>query len=472
MAAVLRLANVGQTTTVDLLGSALKLRAGRWGTRTPAQESQWQYAPFGAAASFQRYSPIVETFELTGQGSGATLLAAVGALEAFQEKARRWHNDPLADESVWLEWHAAGENTKRSLVYDLGVQYPASLGMAPLMPFGALAAQLTITRHPLWENVDTDTYTTPTLSCLGGQWALTPGAACTAPARIRKLILNGVSGSGPLYRVWVGIRPVYAGFTNFLSTWECEDSDALLGTDADRQTGGGASGGGWVRVTFATAAGSVKRLTIKVADVTSNYQDQLGHYQLLCRCKVDSGTAVALDIRQGSAGMADADHVVNEPAYITNTSWQLIELGRVQIPPSGWRAAHGNNDIVKSTQFQLWAERLSGTGYLHLDCLVFIPATHFVKVEGAAIQYQAGSPAPFTYPAEIITDENDTRTALAYLAATSPAAVLQPVDQEWYLPTDGGLLVLAAERQAEHVLAEYVYPVMYTHPRWLSFRGA
>lgn len=81
---------------------------------------------------------------------------------------------------------------------------------------------------------------------------------------------------------------------------------------------------------------------------------------------------------------------VHNDVDISNTSYKLIPLGEVNIPPVGYRAATVSygleqyslsyNDIVIS------AERLSGTGYLYLDVLVMMPADAllYAKVTGLA----------------------------------------------------------------------------------------
>lgn len=476
MALTLRLATYDQGTTYDLYAGTLRLSEGSWETRTPSARMEFKDVGFGSQKTFKGYDRVTETFGLFGDDTVPNLLAAVNAIEAFQERCRRWHEDPCVDVSAWLEFNADGESARRSLIYDLALNYGQMTGASPLLDTARLTGRLAVVRHPLWESVSEDGYLTPTVSCLGGTLAIAPSATCTAPGRIKALHLNGVSGSGPIYRVWAGIRNAYEGFGDFVSVWECELGTMTAGdaTHKDTAIGGesGASPSGSsnnkATCTFAGTATADKRLSLKVADVTSHWQDQIGHYLVLCRCKVGAGTTVALQLRKGAAGMADADYEQNGLAYVANTSWQLVELGEAQIPGSGWRGAHANDDIVKSTQLQLWAERVEGAGSLELDCLVLIPTTHFCKIEGAAIQY-AGGMVPLTYPATIYTDENDATTALAYLAAGTPAAMLKPTIRDWYLPVGGGLLVVAGERETQQVLADQVYPVMYVHKRWLSY---
>jgi len=127
MAAVFRLANVDQTTTVDLLNGALKLRYNSFAPRTPAFQNQYTHVRFGAQQHFQYYGVQVETFDVFAQDTLANVIAAIYAIEQMLEKVRLWHEDPLRYESVWLEWNSNGESPKRSLIFEGSIQYPADV---------------------------------------------------------------------------------------------------------------------------------------------------------------------------------------------------------------------------------------------------------------------------------------------------------------------------------------------------------
>jgi hypothetical protein len=475
MTPTLRLATLDQVTTYDLYAGTLRVQEGSWETRTPSGRSDFKGSMFGGAAKFQSYDRVTETLALIGSDTVANLLTAVNAIEAFQERARLWHNDPVQDVSSWLEFNADGESARRSLIYDLALSYPQMTGVSALLSTAKLAARLAIIRHPLWESVAADSYTTPTLDCLGGQLAIAPAAGSTAPGRMPAFYVNGVSGSGPLATIWAGIRETYETVTGFVSKWECESGTP--GTDAAvaGETGASPSGSSnnKIQVTFVTTA-NAKRLTLTVNQIApAAATAQIGRYVVLCRCKVSAGGTVALQLRTGNVGMADADLTQNEVSYVTETAWKLVELGEFQIPPVGWRGYRSATDHAKYTQAQIWAEVVSGSGVtLDLDCLILIPAGAYVKLEGAAVQYAPGSPTPYTYPAAVYTDENDVNAAIAYLSATSPAASLKPTIRDWYCPAAGGVLVLAAERSTGGVLGDLVYPVLYVYKRWLSFRAA
>ena len=475
MAAVLRLANVGQTTTVDLLGGALKLRAGGWQTRTPTQENQVQASRFGATASFQHYNMVTETFDLMGQGSNAALRTAINALEALQEQTRRWHSDPLVDESVWLEWNTDGENAKRSLIYEIGLQYPASRGVTPLLPFGALAVQLAVTRHPLWENVTADTYSAIGLAALGGTWTPTVGASVrgTAPGRIATCSVYGSGDTYTLDKFWIGIREPRFGTAGFVSRWECENGTVGTDTVKRKDAGEGASPSDTptynkVRVTYVTTA-LAKRLSITVNDVcASNWLHEAGRYVVLARCKVSGGTS-AVQLRYGANQAPESGFAANESVYVSNTAWGLVSLGEVQIPPVGTRNNTYQTADVRYTELQLWAEQIGGAGtWLDLDCLALIPAEHYVAASGAEINYSPAGTGAHVYVAE-----NDVITGYAEDTSNYARRALENLTpRDWYFPVDGGMIVAAAERSTGSVLADVLNLSLSLRGRWLSYRSS
>jgi hypothetical protein len=462
MTPTLKLVTADLSASIDLYNGTLKLIDGSWQTKTPSVRHDFKELMFGLTTTFQGYERVRETLGLLGVNTEANLRAAVNAIEAYQEQIRLWHNDPCQDTSIWLEVGSEGEEPRRALLYDLVLDYPAMLaGVNPLLPTAKLQAHLALTRHPLWESITNYGYSSGDIPALGGSWTLTPTVICTAPHRLNLCQIIPKAGSGPFYRVWAGIRETYEGFSHFLSNWECE-----LGTragGATQQASAGASSGYYVQAT--PTATATKYLTIKVADVSAFPLEQIGQYTLLCRCRVSSGE-VAVIAKSGASGMADADHRANEAAYVSNTSWRFAELGEIQIPISGWRVGHADVNTIRSTEIQLYAELVSGSGVtLDLDCLVLIPARHFIKIE------ETGINASYGY-AYIYVDENEATTVLVNNAAGHTAPVMKQTIRDWYLPIAGGLSVWAAERAASQELTDIIRASVSEYPRWLSYRGA
>lgn len=466
MALIFRLANLTQTTVYDLLNGTLRLVENSWETRTPAVQNDFKTLPFGGTASFKNYDRVQETMGLIGADTVGNLLTAANAIEAFQELARRWHNDPLQSASAWLEFNASGEGARRSLIYDLALTYGQMVGITPTLAALKLQARLSLTRHPLWEATSADTYTNLAMSTLGGTAILTTGAS-VVPARIKEFRVNGVAYP-LLYRVWAGLREANLGTAHFSAVWECENAAATMGTDATRQTGGAGSGGGWVDVIFATPT-ACQRWSMRVGDTGAYAEEYLGTYQVLCRCKVTAGT-VALQFRAGATSTLTTPATTpNELVYVTNTAYRLIPLGEFQIPAAGYRAAQYDPYAIQFTEAQIWAERIDGAGTLALDCIVLIPAGHTVKAVGANIYTD---PGPEYYPLKFYTHENDTTAAVAKRGPGEPAVNLEEATfQDWYLPNTTALLVVAAEAEDQHVLGSQVDTILTAYKRFLSYRA-
>lgn len=476
MSQSLRLVVDGEpSSAIDLLNGTLKLVGGSWNTRSPQPEGKFKPQGLGTSFEFQQFGTITETLDLVGVDTSSNLRAATYAIERLLERCRRWHLNPLYQESVWLEWAAEGETAKRSLIYTGALSLNSSLRSNPLIDSGVLRARLALTRHPLWET-STGIFPDPgTVSTLGGTLWLTPATASTAPQRIGALQLTGIAAlAAPLSKVWLGLRNYYDGATYFNPVWECELG--TLGTDAALATHTSANptaeANNYVSVSFATVATDAKRLSIYTLQNSAVPADQVGHYMVLARCRVGAGTTVALTMRTGMYPDTDDNHVPNAPAYVTNTEWHYEELGRVQIPLSGLRANWSDwGGSASYTQLQLWAERLDGTGILDLDCLVLIPTDSYAHVEGCNIDYLYHPVLPSLYPLILRTSENDQVSAVAYLSAQSDAGgpvTVKAETENWYVQPGGGVLVVAGESATGHTLGESIYVTPYLYPRWLG----
>ena len=155
MAEVLRLADITQANTVDLLAGTIHLRTGGWSTQTTAQ--------------LARRALVTEVLNLYGKDTVANLTSGLVTIEKFIELGRRYQADPAYRDSIWLEVNADGEDPRRALVYGGKLQYRALAGMSPMLERGALFANLALDRHPLWEDTSATSDSIGTnVSCLGG----------------------------------------------------------------------------------------------------------------------------------------------------------------------------------------------------------------------------------------------------------------------------------------------------------------
>ena len=103
MAEQLRLANVDQTSTVDLLDGTLKLRARSWKTFSAIPNVTYDNMPYGALPRFQHFQPITETMDLVGDDTDTNLITAINEIEAVLEDTLKFHRNPHEQYSWWLE---------------------------------------------------------------------------------------------------------------------------------------------------------------------------------------------------------------------------------------------------------------------------------------------------------------------------------------------------------------------------------
>lgn len=461
MAAILKLADISQSagTAVNLLSTDWQLREGSWKTRTAPMRYSYTYAtPYGAQGTFEQFEPVTETMDLVSTTAASEYLVRqrFRKISNALEKARQWHTDSLLTESWWLYWNCNSEDLRRSLILNGSIEILNDTGISPMLENYRALLRLTVVRHPFWEPVGSTTIQNSGMNALGGDnsWSSIDG---DAPARISLSQIWSPSG-GPMDKVWIGVREEYDGYSNFNPTWECEDG--TNGTDASDAIDGTASDGNKVAISFSTQTSLYERMSINVYQVAtanghSSYTHFKGHYLVLCRCKVSSGT-IGLEMRMGYTGSST---VTRYPMiYLENTSWQLVELGTIKIPPAGTR---GNFDL-NTSEISLWAERIDGSGTLDLDALVLIPSRHMVRIENAAIQSGAQG-------AYLIVHEDDSSSGLGYGASyTDTVLDIDPIG--WYLPTDNGMVVVAGTRTAGQSLTDQLSAWFLYYPRWLAYR--
>jgi len=469
MAARFRLADISQSTLVDLLSGTMKLQYNSWSTRDPAMEGEPPRGRYGGPFVFQRFSPVEEQMTLLGSDTVGNLITGINAISAILEGVRLYNDDPAKGVSYWLEVNADGESPRRALIGGGGASTPTGIGMTPLLEKSKARQQLTLLRHPLWESVTAYAPSVANVSCCGGMMSLTGGGV--VPGRIEKLQIQGRNGGGgPLYRFWAGIRPTYQGLTNFNPVWECEASADL--TDCSTVADGTASGGYKKRITFATVPTMTGRFSGSLVTHMGGALSKVyvGRYLILARVKVDSGTVanVRFCTSMGTAG-AMTKH---KTCYsISNTSWRLLPLAVFDIPPMGYQSQIWADDLVMYWHYMVEAERVSGGGNLDMDVFYLIPARHMASVEGAQVQYVVDG----YQPVKLYTYENDTHAALWYKNIPSheyPDSAAAYSFSDWYLPVEGGKLVLVGEREASHVLTDTVDVSLAAYYRWRSFRGA
>ena len=461
----LALATVDRTETVDLLNGPLRITPDGWRVTVPGRGRRVQPKWPNPTVALGGASPVSEELMLVSNTTQSGVASAVRAIESLLEKARAYHDDPLYEQSVWLEWQAGNETFRRALIYDGQLTIMADRVFSPFADKGAVRARLELLRHPLWEENYTATVISQVgVSCLGGKWEITGVRGDTA-ARLWYAKFQGVSGGGgPISRLWCGIRKAYDGTTGFSPLWELESGTAE--TDASFVSDTGASGGSKLSVSFSTTATLARRWSGTLDDIATSYAHYTGRYLVLARSRVtNTTTTVAVQVRSGYSGMSTM--VPGELVYVSgDTAWRMRELGEIQIPPEGaWYGA--STSALQKYALELWAERLAGSGALEVDVFVLVPSSSIVTVSGAAIQYVTGD----TRPVYVVTLENGHLIAQGYQGGV-PNLALDFSSRSWQLPAGSSVLVLVGEQDAGHNLGDSLNIELQYFTRWHSFGDA
>ena len=478
----LRLVNDDGTVRYDLMYGMLSLYDWRWSTATSTPRMRASPVPFGGRSVFESYSMMTETFDLASRSRCADdIRVAQARIESILVEARKHGADPVHDDAQWLEWGARGEIPRRTLLYGGSWQFLNQPRVTPLLEEQMSIIRLALSRHPLWEDVDSLDVSTNGLSCHAGYWNIT-GTTGREPARISLAAWSAPAVQvDEITRVWCGIRPAYRGTANFDPLWECE-SNAIVGGDANfhgadttnisslgSPAAPPASNDWYANVDFATAPGLRNRLNIVVNEPSggANNDHFMGRYLVLMRARATG--AVGVQMRHGYA--FSLTPVPAEEIYINADNypnWELWELGQVQFPPEGsWEGL--TSTTMEACGVGLWAEQLDVGAEIDIDCLILVPTAHFVYVDNASLQYHTGSPSGPECPLWVITKEDDTIVSLQNIVGR-PLEEKTAEPELWYLPPDDSVVVLAAQRATSHVLTDTLDLDFAYYPRWLSYR--
>lgn len=443
------------------------------------EDNGWQQ---GVAAEGD--SSVIETLTLLARGTTHdNLAAAVQALDLKLQQIARYANNDAEQYGVWLRCKMVNETGTRQALVRSARRSPVPMwsGVVNIASGGYYYAQtytLALERTPYWEADSHVVYgAAPGVNCVGGTYDHTtyggsPGALHgDVAARVALATLAGYAGGGgPLTKFWCGFRTNRMGNrANFQATWSLRKaggfgSDTTGGTTNADAT---AKDGYKVITTFAVPT-MARRAKIRVSDVTANTTDQRGSFLVLLRAKLNAAGTV--DVRLADGLYSAPAMAVRDRVSVSGTSWQLYELGTVQIPSPGRQIA--GVWAIDSYALAVDAERITGTPQLHLDCLVMIPVT-----EGW-FSVDMGNPAGITGGEGVQTgtllylvDRPEGQKYSTYVDTGLPLSVGAPRVADG-MPAGNGIFVLAGQRVASSVLADAVNVTFQVYPRWETLRGA
>jgi hypothetical protein len=402
---------------------------------------------------------VTEVWRITKQvTTAAAVRTAIIKLEGLMEDMALWHEDLVEADSIWLRQGTDGETVKRALVYNYEL-VPVETGNVSSDLLNNLAYfDIAITRHRAWEDVTATTANTAvTMDSLGGTWDLS-GTVSGGRLDGRLETLRYTIGTGTIERAWIGVKPLRYGTTNFRTLLECEDG-AFPDTGTSSIVDATASGGDCAETDFDSGDGEAMSFRVSYRFVTTpaGDPDQAGNYHVLLRARVtnaDTDVGIRLSVGMLASGNA-VPHVKLATQYIdSDTSYRLYPMGTVMLPPTGYRQVlQGIIDTDAPAwwddlRLHLEAERLTGTGDLRSDCFVLIPAEHSIFMDN--ISLGAGTNL------HIITNEDGSLEAYGgTLTSISQYPIISDTGiKPWGYPKDGGVFVIAAERDTIHTLGD------------------
>lgn len=439
MAAVLRLENEAATTTFDLL-SDLQVIAGR--------------QTYDAAAG-----RVIETFFLSKfAATRAAIHTEARNLEDMLVDMVNWHEDVLKNDSVWIRRATDTETVKRALVYGYEFKPVDGPVLGSLMHYQPAAVyELAITRHAAYEPVSSVNANQLTnQDFIGGSWDISGAISGGAiPSRIAAMRFRTQQGLG---RFWAGIREVRGGTANFESLIELEQgsqgADTTIGSDATASPGSGQTE---MITTFASPSMQYRvSMTFNNLYVTdAEAEDQVGRYNVIIRLRQSTASnEFGVKMVYGfAASVFDTDapqvhYEIQHIAHGSSTQWGMHSLGIIDIPSGGLRQLPITKltvgEIVRNMKLRIHAERTAGSGNLHMDCLILIPADHTIFVDGITTTLVANDDV------WVFTHEDDSLSAYVEKPADGSIIDFPPVAdigiEPWGYPEGGGLLVVAGER--------------------------
>lgn len=421
-------------------------------------------------------SSVHEVITLKLQGTSKDNLAAL--TQDLDEKVKQvgwWLNNPGVERYlVWIRVQLDGETYPRQAQI-LDILPPDSVRVFTAEEhMNNYIGQYSIAfeRTPFWE----DPYTYPSttaktgINSIGGTVVLSETIYGDVPARLARIDFKSAA---TIYdHFWIGWRTSRFGTTaNFVPVWSLKDGSGG-GTDTNTTSDSSAYSGTRLTCTFGSTATLVERCYMTVLQASPTHPaDQRGMLTVLLRAKMSDSSVARVRLRGGWFNSEDASMnspVIRSRQVISGTDWNYYELGTMTLPPFRFF-----NSIValNNFTFALDAERISGSGSLHLDCLVMIPSDEgMLRIVGAStidtftnLSITAITPPNFEHYGLMIID--------ALGSVTYDNASISQIG--WSLPANAETPRLIGAGSGNSVSAKSTtFDMSYTYiPRWRTLRG-
>ncbi len=462
----------------------------------PYGEGSVPASPDDALAVLQSGQVVQWSIPLLARTDSATFSADAQTITTALERARNWRVNTLRSGPLWLGARPTNQTSRRFLVLGGYLQELSAPGM-DMWEAGQMVKRADLVlylhqgppeaKHPRYiGQIPTFIYdgagekhpaegpvTYPAgllaaggddISAFGG--VLEIAGAGTRPGRIATVVLNQSDVSiATLTDAWLGIKPATyeAGAA---TTFNPVFNPATYGTPYTWSTGGtGADTYDQATINYNSGAyGNMVFDSIpQVGDTRSHY---IGEYVVLMRYAVTAVTgSPTLRLRLVNYG------TYTTPVYLplaVTSNWTIAEIGRLRHP--GGSARMWTADPLFTDTFDLQGNMIaSGTdATFRLNRLFLVPYEHYVRLSGMSVLYNGSS----SEKAAIYRHADDAIEGVQYSTVNQASgAVSIDVERNWYLPVDGGVLVVVAANSSGHLTATDTLDLgLIVHDRYSSWK--
>lgn len=467
----------GTPVTIDFLAGPIYADIGEWDAAPNVQSVRYSDAGgYGIYPRLMGFSPARESFLAWANTTTPAIIDELIKFDTLMETARWYWSDRRKQNAVWLEVQTDNQATIRRSLVVTGSHADRSSRLAPtsMLRGTQSPAQWTIslTHHPQWECATADDHPfdvsgTPTEEVIStvedSTWLLVENPS-TIPARISWLEAYIDGNPQLINRLWVGVHWTRYGddLSVFDATIDLSGSNTTPEASATYVADAAAINGNAYQIDLSSPA-LAKRLTVLLINPMSGEipvdDAWAGSYRLLARYRVTGTAVVGIQAYYGVVGAMEAlSEIYNIGGDLL---YHLVDLGEITYPV-GVRFG----DLTPFAAYlYLYAELLSGSGYLVIDALCLVPSNHLLVVDGAAISGSlvhgeslvvSVDPRDFTYAGDRVVDS----------AESQPYAI---TTKDFYIPLGTNYFVIFADDLTNgNLLASEITVSMEVVNRWRS----
>lgn len=454
--------------SIDLLdgGNGFTLAKDGWVINTPEKLSSL-------------FAIVPEAMTLRATGTSQDNLATVLQALTAKKQQGEWYQSEIERYGVWLRAQLDNETNARQ-TFIKTIKHRASgdyFSHATRYHNKMVEYTLGLERVGLWEATSYLNYAYTTnfvpigakidYTTYGGSPGAVTGDVAGRPAFVE---LYTPVGASHFFEAWVGFRTEHYGDRSlFQSAWSLRKGAA---TDADTTTGttnadATALDGYKTVTTFATISSLTQRVNIRIRDVTLDYEEQRGEYQVLLRAKLSASGTVRVRLADGMYLSAPSTYHARARVVVDKTNWYIYDLGTLKIPNSGRTVSQGDF-VLYGMGLGIDAERVSGSCSLEMDCLVLQPIA-----EGSL--YIKGSYYVSAAYARLVIEQRPDGAVYGInrVGTVSGSIDWAKASVKGGVPIGNGIAVITAQRDTQSVLTDEMDTfTMYVYPRWETLRGA